>query len=244
MGTGGIVRGCGTRVGGGIYAECPLSPFGCPLEDFLCDPPIPVDANELGITPVGVKLIERNGVWHLLDWVGSSHYKNVADYFEEVRRYGMSRRLSATLDFKKLTAQSRILLLHSNAWIENFEEYSKSEPAEELLKIFPYSKCPKNLPEHQRDKMESCCFRFLYQDISGGDHHPEGDKRTVYRKMPSFDYYGLKAPENVKPKYQLAIFASFPITNLAVINDPEGGTHEKSINLAQVARIPVNLEDE
>jgi hypothetical protein len=97
------VRGCGTRVKGGIYAECKLSPFGMPIEHFLIDPPNPIP-DDLGLTPVGVKLFERDGVFHILDWVGSAHYKNVADFIEETRNFGASRRLSKSTDFSKLTA--------------------------------------------------------------------------------------------------------------------------------------------
>lgn len=245
MGTGGCRRGCGdSRQVGSVYAEVPLSPFGRPLEDFLCDPPILIDTNEVGVTPVGVKMFERNGVWHLFDWVGSTHYPNVSDYWEEVRRLGLSRRLPTNLDFKKLTSQSRILLLHSRAWIDNFEEYVKAEPELKDLQLLPYNKCPKNLKEHERGKVESMCSRLWYQDVQKADYHPEGDKRTVRRKMPAFDYYGLKKPEGAEPKYKVAIFASMPIHNLAVIKDPEGSTHEKAFDLAQMARVPVNLEDE
>lgn len=246
-----VVRGCGTRVLGGIYVECPLSPYGLPMEDFLVDPPVPVDAKELGITQVGVKLVERKGVWHIMDWVGSTHYPNVADFVEEVRRFGLSRRLSTTLDFKKLTPQSRILLLHSHAYIYNYDEYKDVEPdLEELQGLVPYPSCPKKLPEHSRPNMDTMCARLWYQDVTGGESikaasdDTEARKRCVTRKMPSFEYHALAAPEDVKPDYRVAIFASFPITNLAVVKDEEGGLHHRSMMLAKEARLPVELVDE
>lgn len=236
------VRGCGTRVKGGIYAECPLSSYGLPLEEFIVDPPIPVDAKELGVTQVGVKLIDRKGTWHIMDWVGSTHYPNVADYVEEVRRFGLSRRLSTSLDFKKLTSQSRILLLHSHAYIYNFDEYAETEPSlEELANCSPYPSCPKNLPEHIRPNMSTMCIRLWYQDVTGGT---KIKGRQVTRKMPSFEYQALEAPEDIKPDYRVAIFASFPITNLAVIKDEQGGSHHHSMSLTSEARIPVKLVEE
>jgi hypothetical protein len=245
-------RGCGRRCAGAVYCECPLSPFGLPIESFLVDPPIVVDTQSLGVTPIGVKLVERNGVWHILDWVGSTHYANVADFFEEVRRLGLSRRLSTTLDFKKLTPQSRILLLHARAHIENYGEYQSKEPArDELLGMVPYADCPKGLPEHTRPQMETMCARLWYQDVTQGeavevseDETSEARKRCVTRKMPSFEYHALTAPEDVEPTYKVAIFASFPITNLAVVKDNEGGSHNRSMMLAEQARIPVELVDE
>jgi hypothetical protein len=246
-------RGCGaSRVAGGIYAECPLSPYGKPLEDFLCDPPVVVDVQALGITPIGVKLMERNGVWHILDWVGSTHYPNVGDFVEEVRRLGMSRRLSTTLDFQKLTAESRILLLHARAHIENYEEYQKKEPdLEELFSLVPYPTCPKGLSEHERPNMDTMCARLWYQDVIQGEavEKQEGETskarlRAVTRKMPAFEYHALTAPEGIEPEYKVAIFASFPVTNLAVVKDNDGGSHNRSMMLAENARIPVNLVDE
>ncbi len=248
-----VVRGCGTRVAGGIYAECPLSPYGMPLENFIVDPPIPIDTQEMGVTPVGVKLVERKGVWHIVDWVGSSHYPNVADFVEEVRRFGLSRRLSTSLDFKKLTPQSRILLLHSHAYIYNYDKYQKQEPKEEhLMGLVPYPSCPKMLAEHLRPNMETMCARLWYQDVTNGEEvervegteYTDAQLRCITRKMPSFDYHALVKPEDVEPEYKVAIFASFPITNLAVVKDTEGGTHNRSLMLAEEARIPVELVEE
>ncbi len=247
-----IVRGCGTRVAGGIYAECPLSPYGVPIEDFLVDPPIPVDTQEVGVTQIGVKLVERKGIWHIMDWVGSTHYPNVADYVEEVRRFGLSRRLSTGLDFQKLTPQSRILLLHSHAYIFNYDEYQKKEPDDELLEgLVPYPRCPKKLMQHKRPKMETMCARLWYQDVNGGEEilvSKEEDSpariRCVTRKMPSFEYHALVKPPQVEPKYKVAIFAAFPIINLAVVKDDDGGTHNRSMMLAKNARIPVELVEE
>lgn len=246
-----VARGCGaSRTVGAIYAECPLSARGLSLEYCLVDPPIPVDCKELGITQVGVKLVERNGVWHIMDWVGSAHYNNVADYVEEVRRFGLSRRLATNLDFKKLTSQSRILLLHSRAYIYNYDEYKNCEPdVEELEGLVPYPVCPRNLPQHKRPEMSTMCARLWYQDVTGGDINAspddtEGRLRRVIRKMPSFQYFALTAPEGVKPNYKVAIFASFPIANLAVVKDEENGLHNRSLAFAKEARIPVKLVDE
>ena len=38
-----VVRGCGTRVHGGVYACTPLSKYGQPVEYFLIDPTVPVN---------------------------------------------------------------------------------------------------------------------------------------------------------------------------------------------------------
>src|SRR3974390_3419799 len=70
-----VERGCGQREQGGVYAECGLSPYGSPLEDFLIDPPQPL--------PEGLDLINKPQLWedpatgitHLLIWIGAEHYQ-------------------------------------------------------------------------------------------------------------------------------------------------------------------------
>ena len=75
----GVPRGCGTRTSGGVYLECGTGYGGRPLEFFLADPPIPLTCD----TKLGVQLIERDGVVHVLDWIGEQHYPNCADFLEK-----------------------------------------------------------------------------------------------------------------------------------------------------------------
>lgn len=55
-----VTRGCSPRKSGGVYFETGISDKGQPVEYFLCDPPVPVD--DWHLSPVGVQLIERNGI--------------------------------------------------------------------------------------------------------------------------------------------------------------------------------------
>jgi hypothetical protein len=145
-----VIRGCGTRVAGGIYLVCSLSPNGTPLADFIVDPPIPLDAQEradLGVKPIGMTYVEpvyeirettdSNGVPNgtrrvqirqamLLDWVGETHYPNVQDFLEEVRSFGMSRHVSSRFDFSRLVPGTMQTLLHPRAVLKNAEAYQDS----------------------------------------------------------------------------------------------------------------------
>lgn len=94
-----VPRGCGERKQTAVYCEVGMGPGGRPLEDFLICPPQKINPAELGVRPIGVRLVQHQAVWHTLDWMGSEHYPNVADMVEEVRRFGLSRRLPRTLDF-------------------------------------------------------------------------------------------------------------------------------------------------
>ena len=102
-------RGCGERVAGGIYLETRLGPNGHPLECFFMDPPGPVDAGGLGLSPRGVSLIAgEGGITHVWDWVGGDSYPNVADILEEGRRLGFSRRIASTADFSSPCRSSAV----------------------------------------------------------------------------------------------------------------------------------------
>jgi len=135
-----VVRGCGRRIPGGIYFETGLSPFGVPITEFLWDPPVPLE-DPRDVAAIGTQLQERDGVFHILDWVGEIHYPNVTDFIEEVKRFGLSRRLAETHDFSKLSSQSRILLIHPRAFIRNFKAYQQWH-------------CPKGYESHRR-----CCIK-------------------------------------------------------------------------------------
>lgn len=232
-----VERGCGSRKQGGIYAEFGCGPGGSPIEDFLIDPPVIFDPKELGITPIGVRLVEREGVWHIIDWVGSEHYPNVADYVEETRRAGLSRRLAKTLDFSKLTEQSRILLVHARAHTDVFHLYADRWTG------LRYNRCPKNIEDHNLPDYPDICAGVWWEDVKGGflrlssGDHP----RLVIRGMPSFSYVAAAQPDDLKPVYRPAIFASFPIHRLVVIKGMHG-EHKPGVLAAGQSSLPVQLE--
>ena len=133
-----ISRACGRRFRGGVYAETRLSEDGLPIEFFVVDPPIPVEISQLGLASIGAQLIEITYTHHIFDIVGQEFYPYPADYVEETRHLGASRRLPANLDFSRLGASSRLMLIHARAMIENFVEYPQP----------PKLICPKGIAPH------------------------------------------------------------------------------------------------
>jgi len=240
------VRGCGRRISGAIYAVVGTSENGLPVEAFLVDPPIVINKPELGLAEIGVKLIkdQRSGTWHVFDIIGRQHYPNVADFVEEVRRFGVSRRLPKTLDFSKLTSASRLVLLHERAHIENHGDYYEA--------LGPYGgrptghACPRKLGQHQyhddRAPIEMCAGLW-WQDIDPSTANNPSGSSDVIREMPGWDYEPFLRPDGITPDYKLAIFARFPISNLAVIRDPDG-SDEEAMQVATKAGLPVTLEEE
>jgi hypothetical protein len=151
-------RGCGKRKQGGVYAECGLSSEGWPIEHFLVDPPQVVDEGQMGLSSIGVKLLEARGAWHVFDIVGQQHYPHVADFIEEARRMGASRRLSRTLDFSKLTADSKLVLLHRRAHIDNSGAYYEAlfDPRTPEAQRASDWECPTGLSSHAWRPGEMC----------------------------------------------------------------------------------------
>lgn len=254
-------RGCGVRSPGGIYIEVPLSRYGRPLRDFLIDPVIEVP-EDLDLVPRGVSLIERAnepGVYDVWDHVGERHYPNVADFVQEVSKMGLSRRVQGNLDFSKLTPDSRIVLMHSRAYVENANDLYRAIAAEardygqEPGRWWNCPCCDRN-PDHQqyplyaegsKDIMPTC-IGAAWQLITGGDLviNPELSPRWVKRTVGSTTYHGNKKPSGFKPEFKRGIFMVLPAHKLVVINDPEGGTHDKAIGRAMRSPLKVELQDE
>lgn len=239
-----VERGCGTRTVGSVYCELGMGPGGMPLENFLICPPQVIDPEALGLSSIGTKIIPYGDRYHIWDMIGKRDYPNVADYLEEVRRFGVSRKLNPSMDFSLLGEDSRILVIHARAHIENFHEYAWAWDT-----AAPYNRCPRQNEEHDLPEPPMMCAGVYWQDVEGGTeitpdpNDPPQLKRQVLRRMPSFVYAASRRPDGVVPQYKPAIFASFPISRLVVINDPEGGTHKANLDKAGKSSLPVELED-
>lgn len=240
-----IERGCGTRKVGGIYGEVLSSPYGQPIEYFLFCPPYLVDPEAIGLAPIGVKLIERNEVFHVMDWVGETYYPNVADFVEEGRRFGISRRMEG-IDYTSLSPLSRLILVHRRVWVSNHAAYYDQEHVRVYGgENYPWTFCPKS--QHKMEyRLSDMCLGIAWDDVreveQGLAYYREG-----LRTMPSFTYAAALPPVSMisleAPGYKPAIFGSFPLHRLVVIRDPECGTHEDAYQKAKVAGIPVEVVD-
>jgi hypothetical protein len=261
---------CGFRQSGGIYATLDLVENGtASVEDFVVCPPVKIDSDEMGLSAIGTKLIEQNGVWHVLDIIGQDSYPNVADFLEEARRQGISRRISKRTEFSLLGPGSRLILAHAHGYIDNAVEFYHVRPNDEWW-------CPRDIPDHTEPPegnigylSRECCSSLHWECVEGGVaasdpdapggmlcgnlhtditgvhmHRRRSDPRAVVRTLPSFSYRALRTPEGVAPKYSLAVVASFPIGRLEVVRDFHGDSHEDALRKANQSRLEVSLEDE
>lgn len=253
-------RGCGYRNPGGIYLRTILSSRGSPLEGFLFDPPIPAPA-EMMIPTRGVLILERpdgSGVHDVYDKVGADSYPNVADFFMELRRLGLSRRIKRDARLELLDQRSRIFLVHPRAIIVNAGEYYDALLKEEQEYRNPHQftcRCDKKdheyLPHWNTDynivienEVRPMCVSLWWDDIVKGEASLDPGKppRTVERNIGDIWYEGRKRPSGVKPEYQDGIFMWLPIHRLDVIYDAEQNEHEKSLEQAHRSGLRVRLE--
>lgn len=227
-------RACGKRLAAGVYAETRLSPFGEPVETFILCPPKPIDIADWGLAPRGARLVEIEGIWHVFDIVSKTDYQ-VADYIEETRCKGASRRLSRVLDFSKLSEASRLVLIHERAIIENTDAYPQP----------PVVCCPRDIHQEQLDEM---CAGLWWHDFRADELQSDSDGLRHLRTIPGgVSYLAHPRPEGVEPIYHYGIFMSLPITNLTVItgrNHQEQVSAEKAFQAASLGGLPVFMEDE
>lgn len=246
-----VERGCGTRKVGGVYLMVKTGPYGRPLDGFLVCPPRAISGAQevaLGLKDIGVTLVKDDrGVTHVYDIVGQNHYPNVADFLEELRRLGASRKVSPGLDFSALTPESRLVLLHRRAMLHNAADLV-GRLAEEVTE-YPAlvtqreRECPKAFPHGPGTVM---CQRWYYQVVEGGEPSldPSHAPRTVRRTVGSTSYWAQEAPEGFTPEPGLAIFGVLPLSGIEVIRDPDDGSHEEPLKKAQASGLPVSLEDD
>jgi hypothetical protein len=235
-----VARGCGRREAGGLYLEAKLGPGGRPVESFLMDPVKPLPEG-FKVHAIGVSFVEHpvTKVVNVVDWVGAEHYPNVADFVEEVRRFGLSRKISRNAPIERLTSDSKILLVHGRAFVANHAEY---EP-------LGWCRTHRHQPKEIMLPPNSHCCSVWWEDVTGGlqvqpDPDFAVDPRMVNRGMPSFSYRALSRPTDVSPAYQPAVFAAFPISQLTVVIDPVGRTHEQTLRAAEKAGMWIKVVQE
>ena len=239
-------RGCGTRVLGGVYAETAMGPNGHPIECFIKDPPMVIDPNDVGLSHIGVKLVEQDGVTYIFDWVSAQHYPNVSDFVEEARRFGASRRLPSTLNFESMGKSVMLALIHDKA--VTFHDHYGTDDCE-TRKMSPQV-CPqlvKSMHDGIMPSVHGPCARVWWGDHDSvdedGGHLNAGELYT--RVMPSLSYTARQEVEDAT--YQTGIFMILPLARIVVVRDPGTGSHDKTSETIREklnGRLPVELVDE
>ena len=232
-------RGCGFRISGGIYLvldTCKEQDDTCrPIMDYIVDPPRPL--GNLPVSHIGSTLIDAKGINHVLDVVGSSHYPNVADFIQEAGRHGISRRISRTTRFDKITQGSRLILAHSRAIIRNYADYHK---AVDRHLVCVTQRHFGNILAVE----DGMCATYWWFDVTGGEVQGfDDDPYLVKRTIGGTHYWAHRAPDGVTPEYEIGVFASFPLSRIEVVRDQSQGTHMEHADLAAQSGLPVDIVD-
>ena len=260
-----VARGCGTRSPGGVYLVTCLGGEGVPLAECVVDPPIPVDATAVGLSPQGMALARTSaGNTRVLDWVGQESYPNTADYLEEVALFGSSRRVPRSFDFALLTPKSQHVLVHPRAivanpdWVLNHRAVGFGVPRppsswlRRLMARAGAEYCPFNPDRHEQGahRPETCAALWWevllprtvgFSDDVGMFEAQCQRRQWVPRRMPAFGYEGYTLPDRDVwvPEFALGVFLALPITRIEVVADPEEGSHREALAKARRAHLPV-----
>lgn len=258
-----MTRACGNRVAGGVYLEAGLGPRGHPVDEFICDPPRPVDENALGMSARGMSYIEFADRTWVFDHVGRD-YPNAADIIEEGKQQGFSRRIQSTFDFSRLEPSTRLALVHPRAIPSHWELLKQHEPKTRNVppkmttqygcpQLIGYEHCGKPMEGHDNPHQvggQLMCARLWWQDLDPDSTKPvdinETDQsRWREKRLGDTRYYAMARPRAIKnPTWQTGIILTLPIHQIVVVRDHEGKTHRKALERLDAARLPVELVDE
>jgi hypothetical protein len=183
----------------------------------------------------------------LWDHVGRKHYPNVADFVEEARQHGISRRLPSTLPFNLLTPDSRLVLMHSRAIIRGGQNYADCEPASGIPQRCPnlvgLEHCGRMRDVHKLAQPGHACSRFWWQDVVIPDVPPTGE--PVIRTFAATTYRALTRSSGLYPEHATGVFGIFPLTGIVVVRDREGDSDSRALRKVQAVRgIPFGIVDE
>ncbi len=190
---------------------------GKPLEEFLIDPPVPYIMDPFRAP----QFIERNGINHLLLWVGAEHYPFVSDFIEEIKQFGCSKRIPRDFPIEKLQRESMMLIVHPKAIIKNHNEF----PATEY--------CPVDKPLHYKNE-EYCLGQTYHFAIPN-----EGDN---FRIIGDTRYKVTPLEISFQPEYLAGSFLTLPITNIDYVM-----TEDKRVDptvTQKETEIQLNITDE
>lgn len=194
---------------------------GSPIEDRLMDLPLEVDPVEMGVSAIGISTFtDEHGVTHVLDWVGADSYPEMADFIEEARRKGVSRKVSRTAP-----------------WGSHRPE----------LPVPPAPPGRRHEREHagHPDGFACPCGKghTAQEGCIGLGWHVAPNAGPGQRRLAD-GTYPVKAPLSPAPDYALGVFMVVPITALTVIQHPDPTVQADREKRAGQSGLPVFVAQE
>ena len=232
------MRGCGERKDKALYLECATSPDGLPIEHFIFDPPIPINQE-----PFRAPILwrdERTGIYHVLIWIGKKLYESPWDFIKEAAIKGVSRRMPKNFPIHKLSPGSKMLFVHSDAILQNWQELVEELKKQGISNI----PCPKENKNHK--ELKGNCIALLYYILKGEETEDESEYgKWVDRTIGDLTYSIPNPYKEIEfqPVFKTGIFLYAPITNIAYISK-DGQIEESVKEIAQECKLPVVVKEE
>ena len=169
-------------------------------------------------TPIA---FDRDGVTHLVVWVGEEHYPNVWDFIEETRHMGASRRVPRTMDFGRLSAESRLFFVHPHAMASFTDVPSElAAPAQAMGTRLDRAKLLPTRSGHGYENEDT--------EVAGRD--------AVVRTLPCGASYQRFDMLDTRFATQAAVFMHLPLSRIAIVEDHDGMMSEQVSNRVARAR--------
>lgn len=174
-------RGCGERTEDVPYLCSSQSLYGLPVEAFIIDP---VEKWDLKGHSRGYTLYKNNGINHIVIFVGKQYYPSPWDFVEEVKHFGVSRRIPENFPFDKLTpGKSNMYFAHSRA-IPTFHytPVHHSKYCDELKTTMKGWHT-----ENKSVSLPPCTYSLRDLSVFHNKHERIGDKYLIRHKSYGYD---------------------------------------------------------
>lgn len=234
-----FVAGCGVRRAGSAYIVSNMQSY---LEQyqygyFLFDPPILINPTEWGVCPQGLSFVFNNGYWHVMDWIGASHYPNAADILEEAYAHGGSTLTPLKHDLQKLTPGfSRRLLIHPRGYVTNPTYLKQNRMHLERIPNCFLDEKDYRYDLHTDANQIDMCAALHWQGLITN----EDERKLIDREIGDTKYRGVSLPCDVDLHYEPAIIGWLPIDEIHVIDSEDKSDVDKALEfLKDYSNLPV-----
>jgi len=231
--------GCGTRKLGKAYVYTPglavtgeetLEELFRALGEYIYDPPIPVDVDEMKISTQGLSIYQAgDGTYHALDWIGQSQgYENPADILIEFMFKDGSTLVPITRDLERFTpGESKRILVHGNGYIENPEilHQNRIEVPGVPICFLNKEEFPEHVDMHINDE-SLYCASFHWQCVLGTEKSKD---RLSVRTVGDQGYACARPPKDFKPVFVPAMIAGYTMAEIHLVVGNQGRS-PKEIN--------------
>jgi hypothetical protein len=155
---------------------------------------------------------------------------------------GFSRKIPKTANFSLLTKESRHLIIHPRAIIENPDVYYKNRLKDPFVK-----KCPLEIESHDEPNLDilpegnPMCTALLWESIMPSDEdETEKGSRKFVRKTVSASY---RAGEQLSgTDFIPGIVMWLPITRIEIISDPIDMKHQELFEIISGSGTKLDVE--